>query len=429
MFVRRSSPSARAVLFVELTTFVSGAAGVALMALRNGGLTSRYIQGVSAVLLFHVAFIPKRWTLAVLVSLACALTYPVVMAAGAFFVPELMKQWRTPASLALFIHDYFFVLATALIGSVASHTVWAARRQVFEARRLGRYRLKARIGAGGSGEVWLASDEQQRRDVALKILDVRAARQQGARSRFEREAKAASLLHSEHTIRVFDFGASDDGVYYLAMELLTGADLGTVVRERGALPPSRAVHFIRQACASLAEAHEQGVLHRDIKPENLFATRDLQDHLKVLDFGLAKVIHPEHDATLTQQGWAGGTPAYMAPEACAGLDVGAPADIYSLGAVLYFLLTGRPPFQHDVAPALINAHLHEIAAPPSRYAKDLPRELDEIVLRCLAKRPQDRPPSVRALDRALEEIGLTWSREQAQRCWSLTEMPVLEGEG
>jgi serine/threonine-protein kinase len=325
----------------------------------------------------------------------------------------------------LFAQDYLFVLTTALLGAAASHLVWAARKQVFEARKLGRYRLKMRIGVGGSGEVWLATDDQQKRDVAVKILDREAAQRPGARARFEREARAAMRLHDPHTIRVFDYGASDDGVCFIAMELLDGADLATLVKLHGPMPPDRVVHFARQACASLAEAHESGILHRDVKPENLFATRrgDEVDVLTLLDFGLAKVARPEDDATLTQGGFMGGTPLYMAPEVCTGAEADARSDLYSLGGVLYFLATGRPPFLGESVAAVMNKHIHELPRPPSEVAP-VPAELEKVIMRCLAKRPDDRFASARALDAALKLAGGDWSAEQARAAWSV-QAPIV----
>ncbi len=425
MVVRRPGTSQRAAAVADALAFGAAALGVAVLSTRYGGLNSRYVQGMSIVIMFHAAAVPDPWWRKVWLLLAWAALFPVTMAVAAQIDPAIAAQWRTARSFWLFVHDFLFVVATAVMGSIGSHLVWAARKQVFEARRLGRYRLKMRIGVGGSGEVWLATDEQQKRDVAVKILDREAAQRPGARARFEREAKAAMSLHDPHTIRVFDFGASDDGVCFIAMELLDGADLATLVKLRGPMPPDRVVHFARQACASLAEAHENGILHRDVKPENLFATRrvDQVDVLTLLDFGLAKLARPEDDATLTQGSFLGGTPLYMPPEVCAGLDADARSDLYSLGAVLYFLCTGRPPFAGDGAAAVMNKHIHEDPRPPSELVP-VPPELERIILRCLAKRVEDRFQSARALDAALQHAGGRWSDEQARAMWSV-QSPIV----
>jgi serine/threonine-protein kinase len=420
MVTRRPGSSDRSVIAWELIAFGSASLGVAVLATRYGGLTSRYVQGMSIVIMYHAAAVPDPWWRKSWMLLAQALLFPATMAVAALFDGHIAAQWRSPMEIFRFIESYVFVVGTALMGSAASHLVWAARKQVFEARKLGRYRLKMRIGAGGSGEVWLATDEQQKRDVAVKILDRDAANRPGARARFEREAKAAMSLSGPHTIRVFDYGASDDGVCYIAMELLDGADLGTLVKLRGPMPTERVIHFARQACQSLAEAHEAGILHRDVKPENLFATRrgDELDVLTLLDFGLAKVARPEDDATLTQGSFMGGTPLFMAPEVCAGLDADVRSDLYSLGGVMYFLVCGRPPFAGESAAAVMNKHIHEAPRPPSEHAPVQP-ELERIILRCLSKRVEDRFASARALDAALKQLDHGWSREQARAMWSV----------
>jgi serine/threonine-protein kinase len=258
--------------------------------------------------------------------------------------------------------------------------------------------------------VWLAWDEGLKRDVALKILDRNASGNSVAIARFEREAMAASSLQSPHTIRVFDFGASDDGVWFIAMEHLEGVDLMSLVEDIGPLPPERAVRLARQACAALSEAHDAGVVHRDVKPGNLFVCRlgDDPDFLKVLDFGIASIEGAKADASdsvdVTRTGWVHGTPAYMSPEVCTGARADARSDIYSLGAVLYFLLTGRPPFAAQSASAVMLAHVNEAPEAPSAHTP-LPVQLDRVILRCLAKDPAARYPSARALLDALEALA------------------------
>jgi serine/threonine-protein kinase len=320
--------------------------------------------------------------------------------------------------LAYFGLDFTFVVATLVMGAIASHVLWSARRQVHEARKLGRYRLKVRIGVGGMGEVWMAWDDAAQRDVALKVLSPAASEQAGAVARFEREARAAASLRSPHTVRVLDYGASDDGVRYLAMELLEGVDLADVVVRDGPLSPSRAVRLVKQACASLAEAHANGIVHRDIKPANLFLTagEDAREILKVVDFGIAKVSSPDDDATLTQAGWIGGTPAYMAPEVCAGLQAEPRSDVYSLGASLFFLLTGEPPFEGSNAGALMTAHLNARPVAPSRRAPWISADLDAVVLRCLAKGAADRFATVGELEEALAACDVdAWQERKANR--------------
>jgi serine/threonine-protein kinase len=405
---------------LELWEFVSMAALIAVMALRYGGLNSRYVHGISLVVLVQAGTMASRWQRGLRHSLATALTYPLVMSAAAPFDPDIARAWRDIGSVALFAFDYIFVLSTAILGSIAGHMVWAAHRQVFQARKLGRYRLKMRIGEGGMGEVWMAFDEALNRDVAVKILTARAG-DTLALKRFEREARATTQLHDPHTIRVFDYGASDDGLHYLAMELLSGANLAFLVGSFGAMPPARVIHFARQACSSLSEAHQAGIVHRDIKPENLFVTRigDEYDFMKVLDFGVVKITNAQQELTLTNTGAMIGTPLYMPPEVFVGGDVGPRSDIYSLGAVMYFLLTGVPPFAPDHPRGLLYAHTREEPVPPSQRGRQpAPPELEALILRCLAKEPAARFASAAELDAALVACPVRpWTNADALPLW------------
>jgi len=268
-------------------------------------------------------------------------------------------------------------------------------------------------------EVWLAWDDRLKRDVALKILRSSADTDARVIARFEREARALSRLTSPHTVRVFDYGASDDGFSYIAMEYLPGADLQQVVRDSGPMPPERAIALAIQACRSLAEAHAAGIIHRDVKPANLFATRlgDQYDVLKVLDFGIAHLVA---DATRTQS--VRGTPAYMAPESWIDGDADVRSDIYAIGATLHYLLSGKPPFDDVDASQLVRAHMLQAPEPPSKARGEaLPKALDDIVLRCLAKAPDDRFQSVEELEIALQDCAAalprTWTNEDARAYW------------
>jgi hypothetical protein len=411
---------------LQFMFFGAGSAGIGVMALYCGGVDSHYVNGVSIVLLVRAAMIPTPWRRGFVSLLLDAAPYPLIVFGGSLLDPALRATLRAPGHLAYFALDFTFVVATAIMGALSSHFVWVARRQVYEARKLGRYRLKMRIGVGGMGEVWMAWDDARKLDVALKVLGADASKHAGAVARFEREARAAASLRSPHTVRVLDYGASDDGVRYLAMELLHGATLADLVARSGPLSEARAVHFVRQACASLAEAHANGIVHRDIKPENLFVTTSdgTPDFLKVVDFGIAKVSSTTGDATLTQAGWIGGTPAYMSPEVCAGSEADARTDVYSLGGVLYFLLTGDPPFVAPNAGALMAAHLQQVPARPSERAAGVSPALDAITIRCLAKRAADRFATAHDLDAALEASGVrAWTDADAEFASGTTVAP------
>ena len=431
--VTRPNASHATHVLANVSMCVVAAILVSLMSIELGGLDSAYIHGISLIILVEGSAVALPWSRSLLTTAPTAVAYPLVMGLAAFFDPEIAASWADPGQVATFASHYVFVLASLVISAAIAHSVWDARRELREARRLQRYRLEARIGQGGMNEVWLARDDRLKRQVALKIL--RSSEAEGVTlSRFEREAHATSQLSSPHTVRIFDFGASDDGVYFIAMEHLAGLDLREIVRKFGPLGPARAVHFAIQACRSLIEAHEAGIIHRDIKPANLFVTRidDDEDGLKVLDFGIARVRQSDAQVTLSHPGAAIGTPAYMAPEVLTASTADERSDIYSLGATLYDLLTGGPPFSGADLHLVFVAHLAEAPVPPSqRRATDLPPRLEQIVLRCLAKKPTDRYASVRELLAELETCldGPAWSRADAAAWWQAARLDALTTSG
>jgi eukaryotic-like serine/threonine-protein kinase len=229
-----------------------------------------------------------------------------------------------------------------------------------------------------------------------------------------------------NTIDIYDYGRTDDGTFYYVMEYLPGLDLGEMVRRFGPLPAGRVIHVLRQLSAALREAHMSGLIHRDIKPSNVIATTrgGVYDVVKLLDFGLAKPVADERAVQLTQEGMIAGTPRYISPEQCtANSRVDARSDIYSLGAVAYVLLTGRPPFNQASAVEVVIAHLREDVPPLSRWALAVPEDLEAIVMRCLAKQPQDRFPDVEQLDAALAacQSAGDWTQDQARTWWLQAE--------
>jgi len=286
------------------------------------------------------------------------------------------------------------------------------------------YDLRKLLAKGGMGEVWLARHRTLGRDVALKRIKSGEIDDEDAR-RFEREARVLSTLTSPHTVEVFDFGAMEGGGLFYAMELLDGIDLQTAIREHGAIPPERVVYLLSQACASLKEAHDQGLVHRDIKPANFMICRygGEFDFLKVLDFGLVKKpVGQSGDIGITRPAAVLGTAAYLAPESVKGSKfVDGRADLYALGAIGFWLLTGRLVFERDRAMAMINAHITEPPPPSSRHSKfTVPPELDELLLACLAKDPKDRPADAGTLRRRLEQVPLSerWDQDRAALWWS-----------
>ena len=302
-----------------------------------------------------------------------------------------------------------------------------ATAQVF-----GSYELVDLLGRGGMGEVWRARHRMLDRDAAIKLVRPDAFGISGATNaqtllrRFEREAKATSQLQSPHTIQLFDYGVTPDGTFFYVMELLEGYDLEALVRRFGPLPPERAVHLLRQACHSLGEAHQAGLVHRDVKPSNLYACRlgRESDWVKVLDFGMVKRRSEsgERDPKLTAEHALGGTPAWMAPEQAVGGPVDGRADLYALGCVGYWLLTGAAVFEGKSAVEVLTRHVRDEPEPPgTRTELAIPPELDAAILSCLAKRPGDRPASADALDAALARVPLAtpWTPERATEWWDL----------
>ena len=339
---------------------------------------------------------PSRCTTGILVTLAAAPVHPEL-------ISKVLVQLTSPALVAVAFAYY------------AARVVFGLARELSSARQMGTYRLTQQLGKGGMGEVWRAEHEMLARPAAIKLIRADLAGTVDPSSskpylqRFQREVQATANLRSPHTIEVYDYGISDDGTFYYVMELLDGLDLDELVRKHGPLPAGRVTHILRQACHSLGEAHQHGLVHRDIKPANIFLCRHGRDVdvVKILDFGLAKEIETTNDVThlgVTQAGVFVGTPACAAPETASG-HVGPKSDIYSLGCVAFWLLTGRNVFEAQSAMQMLVKHIKEPPAPPSRFAEeDVPSELDRILLDCLEKDPEQRVASVDELDQRLAAV-------------------------
>lgn len=325
----------------------------------------------------------------------------------------------------------FIALAFIAATTVTSHVIYGLQRDVRRARQLGQYTLVEKLGEGGMGAVYRARHAMLRREAAIKLIRPELAGGGGERSvatqRFEREAHATASLRSPHTIEVYDFGLSDDGAFYYVMELLDGVDLDTAVRTYGPMEAARVAHLLRQACDSLEEAHQAGLIHRDVKPANLFLGRYglRYDFVKVLDFGLVALGELEGvDPLLTAEGVAAGTPAFLAPEAARGASaIDHRADLYALGCVGYWMLTGQLPFVRESALATVLAHVNDTADPPSEVTEnEVPAALERVVMDCLAKDPAERPASARELAERLEAAvqgDARWDEGRAKRWWDL----------
>jgi len=300
--------------------------------------------------------------------------------------------------------------------------------------RVGSYSLIERLGSGGMGDVWLARHQLLARPAAVKIVRETAlgGGEDGhmRRQRFAREAQATSELQSPHTVQLYDFGITEAGGFYYVMERLRGMDLKRMVERHGPLPPERVVFLLKQACLSLSEAHTLGLVHRDVKPANLFACRlgSEYDFVKVVDFGVVSRQAHETTAQITTAGMILGTPAFLAPELVSTQSFDGRADIYALGCVTFWLLTGRPPFEGDDAMAILMHHARTPAPAPSTMSEEpIPSQLDDVVLECLQKDPSRRPATADVLFDMFDAVPLTreWNQRKARSWWEMHEPELV----
>jgi serine/threonine-protein kinase len=308
----------------------------------------------------------------------------------------------------------------AFVVALGLRTAGSKPRAVARQTRLGQYTLREKLGEGAMGVVYKASHALLRRPAAIKLLPPERAGHESV-ERFEREVQLTSLLTHPNTISVYDFGRTADGSFYYAMEYVDGLDLETLVEHHGPQDPARVAHLLVQLAGALQEAHEIGLIHRDVKPANVMVCQrgGALDVVKVLDFGLIKEIGGM-DPTRSEAHRIVGTPLYLAPEMLtAPEDINARSDLYAVGAVGYFLLTGVPPFVGESLVEVCAHHLHSAPVPPSeRVETPIPRELEALILACLAKSPEARPASAAALQAALRELSAEWTQERAARCWA-----------
>jgi len=414
--------------------------------LLNLALFYEVVQALLFGITFHAVsadsnIAPRGWsTVAVWI-----LTFPLIVPAtrAKTIAATLLAGLMDPLGLALAVAagspepsrsvagSIFLRTGLAIIASLlVSRLLHRMSAEAADAREMGAYRLIEPIGRGGMGEVWRAEHRMLIRPAALKLVRPEALASNGwsldeAIARFEREARATAALRSPHTVAVYDFGAAEDGSLYYVMELLDGFDADTLVRRFGPLPPERVVHLLRHACHSLEEAHRAGMIHRDIKPANILVCRhglDL-DFVKIVDFGLVKGSRDsiESEGRVTSARAIAGTPDYMSPETVLGEHtVDWRSDIYSLGCVAYWMLTGETVFDSGSPLKVAFDHAETPPVPPSRRTdRVIPKALEEIVLECLSKDPRQRPQTASELGLRLAELGIEerWSRRDAEIWW------------
>jgi len=377
------------------------------------------------LIIVYGVFIPNTWQRCLLVGLVLALT-PLILT-------PLAASRHAPLQTELFfaLLEMATLLAVALaIAVFGSYRIQALEEQAFEAQQLGQYRLKRRLGSGGMGEVYLAEHLLLRRPCAVKLIRPEQAGDPTTLQRFEREVQAMATLTHWNTVEIYDYGHADDGTFYYVMEYLPGQNLEHLTTCYGALTPARAVHLLRQVCRALREAHDVGLLHRDIKPSNIIACErgGVYDVVKLLDFGLVHETRLGEDGLrLTQHGTIIGSPPYMSPEQAAGKTHLDPrSDIYSVGAVAYYLLTGQPPFVRETAMMMLMAHAYDPVVPPDTIRPELPADLQAVVMRCLEKDPSRRFPDAHSLEQALAACAAAdqWTEKQAALWWHEHPLPT-----
>ena len=435
---RRGKRNARFIRMAELAAFTLGVLATSLMAMYipfEGRPDFIGLLALSNVILARAIFVPSsgRWTLTlgtivggVLLSSVYVGSLDLDVQKWSALYPELTEQTarRTAANITIEI-AVWWVLATALSAG-ASVVIYGLRRRVRAAEQLGQYRLEELLGEGGMGAVYRASHAFLRRPTAVKLLPPDKAGAENLR-RFEQEVQLTASLTHPHTITIFDYGHTADGLFYYAMEYVDGLTLTDLVARSGAQDQGRVVQLIRQAASALVEAHGIGLVHRDIKPGNIMVHL-LHPHggggdfVKVLDFGLVKEVRRQGGVELTNEANLAGTPQYMAPESITAPDaVDARADLYALGAVAYYLLTGTHVFAGQSIVEVCSHHLHSTPEPPSsRLGEPISTDLEHLVLRCLAKDPADRPRSAFELEQRLSECASvpSWTPEQASLWWA-----------
>lgn len=370
------------------------------------------------LIVLYGAFIPNTWQRCAAVTGALA-AIPLALAVGDSLVESAVR----PYILTSF-PEMVILLGTAVaIAVFGSHHIRELQQKAHEAERIGQYRLKEVIGFGGMGTVYLAEHVLLRRPCAIKLICPEHAGDPRTLARFEREVRATATLTHPNTIEIFDYGRAEDGTFYYVMEYLPGMNLQDLVDEYGPMPAARAVYLLRQVCQALREAHSIGLIHRDIKPSNVLACErgKMYDVAKLIDFGLVKSLDLSGDPKMTRDGSFTGSPTFMSPEQAAGRpQIDARSDIYNVGAVAYFLITGQRLFDRESILQLMHAHAYEPVVFAPEFDKAVPSDLRAVVLRCLDKDPDRRYQDAASLDKALAVCACArqWSAERAEEWWA-----------
>jgi serine/threonine-protein kinase len=383
--------------------------------MESGGERAAMLLTLTNALVIRSAFVPSPPRRTLLIGLAAA----AIVIAAAWSHPMETARGRVEF-LSATVRWSLFAVAGA---TATSAVIYGLRRKVQQAQQLGQYTLQEKLGEGGMGVVYRARHAMLRRPTAVKLLPASKAGDHSV-TRFEREVQLTAQLSHPNTISIFDYGRTPDGIFYYAMEYLQGINLEVLVRQFGAQPPARVVHILRQVAGSLGEAHAAGLIHRDIKPANIILCErgGAMDVVKVLDFGLVKELERAEALSVTKVDVIMGTPLYLAPEAITAPDrVDARSDLYGLGAVGYYLLTGRNVFDGSTVVEVCSHHLHTPpVAPSARIGRPLPPRLEALILSCLEKDPARRPQTARELSERLlacDDAGV-WNEKRACSWWA-----------
>jgi serine/threonine-protein kinase len=376
----------------------------------------------------YAVYIPNTWQRA-----AAVIGFMLTAAIGGYAYnvwtqPRIAELADTHAPFSSMLLLTAFGYGASVYGTYLTNSL---RREAMEAREFGQYRLKRMLGAGGMGEVYLAEHRLLKRPCALKLIRPHKADDPRTLARFEREVQTIATLSHWNTVEIFDYGRADDGTFYYVMEYLPGLSIADLVDRHGPLPPSRVVYLLEQVCDALREAHAIGLVHRDVKPGNIFAAKrgGIYDVAKLLDFGLVKGSIEVEGAHLTLDGTITGSPLFMSPEQATGeSEPDGRSDIYALGAVAYYMLTGHAVFESDKPLKILFAHVNETVTPPSRLRPEIPEDLERVVLKCLAKAPKDRYQDVAALRFALRDTDCSgqWTRDDAAKWWTSAGKEAFE---
>jgi len=375
------------------------------------------------LIVFHGVFVPNtaRRGMAITVAMVAA---AVAISAVAALVHEGTGRNAGP----VFAVSLTILAAGAGLAVFGTTKMEALRREVRTAREavreMGQYRLRRKLGHGGMGEVYLAEHHLLKRPCALKRIHPKYLNNPEQLRRFEREVQMTARLRHPNTVEIYDYGRADDGTFYYVMEYLNGLSLEDLVAAHGPQPPDRVVHILRQVCGALREAHRLGLVHRDIKPSNvlIFPDGTPHDQIKVVDFGLVHSLADELDpeSKITRDGLIVGTPEYMSPEQASGSQIDGRSDLFSLGSVAYYLLTGREAFHRENPLKTLLAVVNEEPKPLVSYNPHLPADLTRVVSHCLTKRPEARYATAADLERALADCSRAdaWTEERAADWWA-----------